>query len=181
MSYQSSFRQYFARFLCPGRYTVLAVCSVIVALFLASTALAQGFQRELKTPEKVSLTIKNPNGRVTVVASDQQQKTVTIQATSPGAPVEEADVHSTVAGARVDIDVRARRGQDRIDITVRIPPRSRVKVEGEAGAVDVMGNVESAEVVTNTGTIHADVPLDNLKFNFLWESKIGRASCRERV
>ena len=143
---------------------------MIVALFVASTTLAQGFERELNTPEKVSLTIKNLNGRVTVVASDQQQKTVTIQATSPGAPVEETDIHSTVSGARVDIEVRARREQDRIDLTVRIPLRSRVKIEGEAGAVDVMGNVESAEVVTNTGTIHADVPLDDLKFNFLWES-----------
>jgi VWFA-related protein len=31
-----------------------------------------------------------------------------------------------------------------------------------------VGNVEEAEVRTNTGTIHADVPLDALKFNFEW-------------
>src|SRR5438128_2316618 len=155
MSYQSLFLQYFARFVRPGKHLLLPGCSVIIiALLLASTTLAQGLERELNTPEKVSLTIKNLNGRVTVVASEPQQKTVTIQATSPGAPVEEADVHSTVSGARVDIEVRARREQDRIDLTVRIPPRSRVKVEGEAGAVDVMGNVKFAEVVTNTGTIH---------------------------
>ncbi|MEP6706706.1 MAG: VWA domain-containing protein [Pyrinomonadaceae bacterium] len=170
MSYQSLFLQYFAGFHRPGKHLLLAGCSVIVALLVASMTLAQGFERELKTPEKVSLTIKNLNGRVTIVASDQQQKTVTIQATSPGTAVEESDVHSAVSGANVDIDVRARRQQDRIDLTVRIPTRSRVKVEGDAGSVDVMGNVESAEVVTNTGTIHADVPLDNLKFNFLWES-----------
>ncbi|HEY3024929.1 MAG TPA: VWA domain-containing protein [Pyrinomonadaceae bacterium] len=170
MSYQSLFLQYVARFLRPGKHSLLPGCSVIIALLVASTTMAQGFERELNTPEKVSLTIKNLNGRVIVVASDQQQKTVTIQATSPGAPVEEADIHSAVSGTRVDVDVRVRRDQDRIDLTVRIPPRSRVKVEGEAGAVDVMGNVESAEVVTNTGTIHADVPLDNLKFKFLWES-----------
>ena len=149
----------------------MAACfSAIAALLLASAALAQGFERELNTAEKVSLTIKNLNGRVTVVASEEQQKKVIIQATSSGVPVEATDVRSTASGGRVDIEVRARREQDRIDITVRIPPRSRVKVEGEAGAVDVMGNVESAEVVTNTGTIHADVPLDNLRFDFLWEA-----------
>jgi len=32
----------------------------------------------------------------------------------------------------------------------------------------VVGNVESASIKTNTGTIHADVPLDALKFDFLW-------------
>src|SRR5207253_4000967 len=38
------------------------------------------------------------------------------------------------------------------------------------GMVDVIGNVEMADVLTNTGTIHADVPLDALKFKFLWQS-----------
>ena len=33
-----------------------------------------------------------------------------------------------------------------------------------------VGNLESAEVTTNTGTIHADVPLEALKFNFLWQA-----------
>src|SRR5258707_1872288 len=36
--------------------------------------------------------------------------------------------------------------------------------------VDVIGDLEAAKVVTNTGTIHADVPLDALKFKFAWES-----------
>jgi VWFA-related protein len=70
----------------------------------------------------------------------------------------------------VEVDVRARREQDRIDLVVRIPSRSKVRVESEAGAVDVVGNVEFAEVKTNTGTIHADVPLDAVKFSFLWEA-----------
>ena len=43
-------------------------------------------------------------------------------------------------------------------------------VEGKAGAVDVIGSVESAVVKTDTGTIHADVPLEQLKFNFVWEA-----------
>jgi VWFA-related protein len=36
--------------------------------------------------------------------------------------------------------------------------------------VDVIGDFEIADVLTNTGTIHADVPLDALKFKFLWQS-----------
>ena len=51
---------------------------------------------------------------------------------------------------------------------MRLPSRSKVRVETQAGAVDIVGNVESAVVSTNTGTIHADVPLEALKFNFIW-------------
>lgn len=58
--------------------------------------------------------------------------------------------------------------RERLDLTVRVPVRARVKVATGEGAVDVVGNVESAEVVTDTGTIRADVPLDALKYRFQW-------------
>ena len=52
----------------------------------------------------------------------------------------------------------------RIDLTVRLARRSRVKIESDSGMVDIIGDFEAAEVSTVTGTIHADVPLDALKF-----------------
>ena len=140
-----------------------------LVLLVACSASAQSVQRELDTPEKVSISIKNRNGRVSVIAADEQKK-VSVGATSAGAPVDPGDVQTVVKGANVDIDVRVRREQDRIDLTVRVPPRSRLKIIGEAGAVDVVGNLEFADVQTNTGTIHADVPLDKLRFNFLWRA-----------
>ena len=36
--------------------------------------------------------------------------------------------------------------------------------------VDVIGDLEVADVITNTGTIHADVPTDALKLKFEWAS-----------
>ena len=66
--------------------------------------------------------------------------------------------------------MRDRREKDRIDVVVHVPARTKVKIESEAGAVDVVGNFESAEVSTNTGTIHADVPLDAVKFDFIWSA-----------
>src|SRR6185295_17271306 len=47
---------------------------------------------------------------------------------------------------------------------------ARVKIESEAGMIDVIGDLASAEVLTNTGTMHADVPTDALKVRFEWES-----------
>ncbi|PYS75253.1 MAG: hypothetical protein DMF66_20005, partial [Acidobacteria bacterium] len=54
--------------------------------------------------------------------------------------------------------------RERIDLVVRVPARTRVLVETEAGAVDVLGNVSDATVKTDTGTIRADVPLDGPRF-----------------
>src|SRR5258706_9790352 len=131
---------------------------------LPTHAQARSYQKELSAGGKTLLTIKNRTGRVSVVASDDEKSKASLQASSSGAAVEPADVN--VSGS--EITVRERR--DRIDLTVHVPKRSRVRVESESGMVDVIGDFETADVITNTGTIHADVPLDALKFKFLWES-----------
>jgi len=146
------------------------VPSLLLLAALCSPAFAQGFKKELEAPEKVSLSVKNADGRVSVVASEDQQKKVSIEAKSAGLPVEPDDVKVETKGSSINIDVRQRGEKDRIDVVVTIPTRSRVNVEGQAGAVDVVGSLESATVKTDTGTIHADVPLDAVKFNFLWEA-----------
>ena len=130
---------------------------------------AQTYRRELDSAEKVSLTVKSRTGRVSVIAQDDQLKKVTIEANSAGA-VDSTDVHVVAKGDNIEIEVRDRGESNRIDVVVRIPSRSRVKVETQAGSVDIVGNVESAEVNTNTGTIHADVPLDAVKFSFVWSA-----------
>src|SRR5690349_3849999 len=147
-----------------------ALSCVLLLAFFSCPALAQGFKQELDTPEKVELTVRNLDGRVSVVASDTQQKKVTVDAKSAGAPVEPGDVKVEAKGSSILVDVRPRGEKNRIDVVVTIPVRSKVNVDGKAGAVDVVGNVESAVVKTDTGTIHADVPLDALKYDFVWEA-----------
>ncbi|HYK21180.1 MAG TPA: VWA domain-containing protein [Pyrinomonadaceae bacterium] len=146
---------------------------VPLALLLAalcSTAVAQSYKQEIEAPDRVSLSVKNLDGRVSILASEEQQKKVTIEAKSLGATIVPEDVKVASKGGEVVIDVRPRGEKDRIDLVVTIPTRSKVAVEGQAGAVDVVGSVESAVVKTDTGTIHADVPLEALKFNFVWEA-----------
>jgi VWFA-related protein len=134
------------------------------------SALAQGSKQELEVPEKLSVSIKNLEGRVSVIASAELEKKMTVEAKSTGNPITEEDVKVDSKGSRVSINVRPRRDKNRIDLTVQVPQRTRIEIEGQAGAVDVVGNVESAFVKTDTGTIHAEVPLDALKFDFLWEA-----------
>jgi VWFA-related protein len=147
---------------------VVAVTALLLFTAAFDSVCAQSYSRELETSDKLSLTVKSQNGRVSVIASDDQVKKVSIEASSAGAAVDSTNVHAVAKGGAVDIEVRDRNEKNRIDLIVRLPSRSKVKVETQAGSVDIVGNVESAEVVTNTGTIHADVPLEALKFNFMW-------------
>lgn len=165
-----------ARFLAVSARTYsiknpVCIFGLMLWLAVASGAVsAQSYQREVETPEKVSLSVRNINGRVSVIASEEQQKRVTIEATSSDRPVDSTDVTIEAKSGSVDIEVRDRGDKDRIDLVVRIPVRSKARVESESGAIDIVGNLEGAEVTTNTGTIHADVPLEALKFSFLWHA-----------
>jgi VWFA-related protein len=152
------------------RQLSLALASAALLAVFSCSALAQGFKQELEAPEKVELTVRNLDGRVSVVSSAEQQKKVTVDARSAGDLIAPDDVKVEAKGAHFTIDVRPRGEKNRIDVVVTIPVRSKVEVEGKAGAVDVIGNVESALVKTDTGTIHADIPLEFVKFDFVWEA-----------
>jgi VWFA-related protein len=153
---------------CPGFFRPIVALVIAAAVFISLPVQtnAQSYERDFSVGSKPSLTIKNRNGRVSVVTADDQKDKALLQASSPGAPVEPKDI-SISGGAIV---VRERGPADRIDLVVRVPARTRVKVESESGMVDVVGDLAMAEVATNTGTIHADVPLDDVKFKFLWQA-----------
>ena len=135
----------------------------ILALIPTKTP-AQAYERELNTSAKALLMIKNRTGRVSVIASDDEKSRSSLKASSTGGSIEPSDI--TVSANQIVVRERPYR----IDLTVRVPKRSRIRIESDSGMVDVIGDFEAAEVLTNTGTIHADVPLDALKFKFAWES-----------
>ena len=154
----------------PRNTKLLVLFSLLLLPAAFTSVSAQSYHTELETGEKVSLTVKSRSGRVSVVAVEDLKQKVSIEATSAGAPVSATDLHTEGKNGALNIEVRDRRDPDRIDLIVRIPSRSKVTVDTEAGSVDIVGNVESATVSTNTGTIHADVPLDAVKFAFVWSA-----------
>lgn len=174
MFYGESFAHFMPRSVSSQRLSIstLFIATLAVCFAFVTIGFGQSFtyQRELDTPETVSVSIKNRDGRVTVIASDELQKKALVEGSSGGAAVGDTDIMVTPAGSKIVIDVKQRAEKDRIDIIVRVPVRSKVEVESLAGAVSVVGNVESAVVRTDTGTIHADVPLENLKYDFVWEA-----------
>src|SRR5438132_14190691 len=104
---------------------------IFAAVLLCSTSLirAQTYERELNTSAKTLLTIKNRNGRVSVIASDNEKDKSSLKATSTGAHVEPGDI--TVSTNEIVVRERPYR----IDLTVRVPRRARVRVESESGMV----------------------------------------------
>jgi len=145
--------------------TLFAIPALLALVSLTPLpARAQVYEKDLSAGGKSLFTIINRTGRVSVIASDSEKDKSSLQATSTGAPVAAGDL--IVSGNEITVRERPYR----IDLTVHVPKRSRVKIESETGMVDVIGDLELAEVITNTGTIHADVPTDALKLKFQWES-----------
>lgn len=56
----------------------------------------------------------------------------------------------------------------RIDLKITMPSRLQLKVSTEEGEVRVAGDIRSLEVLTDTGTIAADVPTDNVRYKLRW-------------
>ncbi|HVF50511.1 MAG TPA: VWA domain-containing protein [Pyrinomonadaceae bacterium] len=166
-------------------FSTTLLWSLICCTACAVSSFAQtSFERNLDAPERVEITIRNPHGRVSVAASEEQKRGVALRAESARASLAERDLQTSVKGGTVTVEVARetrpgtpskdeaaqtrRRESERIDLFVRVPLRARVRVETEGGAVDISGNVEAAEVTTDTGTIRADVPLDSLKYSLQW-------------
>jgi VWFA-related protein len=144
--------------------SLFLIIALAFSLATSRTSQAQAYEKELSASGKASFTIKNRTGRISVIASDNEKDKSSLKATSTGGSVQASDI--TVSGNEIVVRERPYR----IDLTVRVPKRSRVKIESETGMVDVIGDLEVADVTTNTGTIHADVPTDALKLKFEWAS-----------
>jgi Ca-activated chloride channel family protein len=168
------------------QYRVPSALSLLILLLFcaAPAARAQLYEHETDvTGPEPAVRVRNRTGRVSVFAEEGRTK-VSVRATTTGMAVGEKEVRVGRDGGAVSINVgrgdeKASDGRkvtpnllqverERIDVVVRVPARTRVRVETEAGAVDLSGKVAEAVVTTDTGTIRADVPLDSLRYHFRW-------------
>jgi len=79
-----------ASFIRPQSRTMKSTAAIGLLLLIAAfdSVSAQNYTREMDTAAKVSLSVKSRNGRVQVIASDDQVKKITIEASSPGTLVD---------------------------------------------------------------------------------------------
>ncbi len=135
-------------------------------LGLASPLLAssQELARALTLGEGSTIEIINKSGKVGVTAT----ATGFGFTASSAKGVAESEIKVISAGGRTQITVNSTDRQKRIDLVIKVPERSTVKVETAAGAVDVSGNFAVVEAKTDTGTISMDVPDDELRYHMQW-------------
>ena len=152
-----------------GKITILFVFICAVASMIA----AQNIQRDFTLKQGGSVEIINRLGRVEAVAeaakTDESgeiiiDEKVILSANSAA----ENELKITAANGKIKIEVLPTDAKKRIDLSLKIPERARLKIETGAGEAMIVGNFEEVEIKTETGTIAADIPTENVKYDFVW-------------
>lgn len=143
-----------------------------VIIFLAISSNAQGLKRDLVFAKSATIEIVNNFGRIDVLAEKEETEN---QTTNKGfltaksdKTIAESEIKITNLNGKFLVEVAPFNAKERIDLSVIIPERTRLKIQTNDGEVRVSGDFAMIEVKTETGTISADVSLENLNYNFTW-------------
>lgn len=137
---------------------ILAACSLI------STS-AQ-VTREVSAGKNGVFEIVNRHGKVEVSAvAVAEGETLKSELTATGnSPIASDEI--VTDASRIEVKPKSR--NNRVDLTIRVPERSKLKITTLDGEVRIIGDLASVNVTTETGTIAADVPTEDLKYELLW-------------
>ncbi|MEO7673996.1 MAG: VWA domain-containing protein [Pyrinomonadaceae bacterium] len=155
------------------------ILTIFAGVVLFTAAQAQELNRVLTITTGGRIDVINRYGRVdaftrdaepgdsasSVAARKTSQLSITAASTSA---IPSNDVKIVANGGDVRIEVEPADPKRRIDISISMPPGMKVKVETREGEVRITGDILSAEVVTDTGTIAADVPTIDLEYGLFW-------------
>lgn len=151
-----------------GKIVFLTAFSLFAFLFTN----AQTFQKNLDLTKGAKIEIVNKYGRVEIAAekTDEEKESIAKSFLTAKSikPVSENEIKITVLDGTVFVEVAPADKRQRIDLTLQVPERTNLKIQTDEGEVIIAGDFAAVEVVTETGTIAADVPLENLKYNFVW-------------
>ena len=158
---------------------MMKIFALFLTLFCVLTVQAQTFEREFTLTENGSISITNLYGRVSIVSIENNEKAenneeepevkVEPVKTILSAPnVKESDLKITNSNNRLEIVTAPTDPRTRIDLTLKIPAKMRLKIETGNGEVRVEGDIESAEIKTESGTIAVNVLLEDVRYDFVW-------------
>mgnify|MGYP002381962499 CR=1 FL=1 len=143
---------------------------VILLVISTSAVFGQGFQKDFKFKSNGAIEITNLYGRVKIEAKEfkEGEDSKTLLITQGSKTFTEKDFEITASETKLKINVKPQSSKTRLDLTLQVPERVNLKIETEEGEVSIDGNIASAEVFTDTGTIATNIPLENLKYEFTW-------------
>ena len=144
-------------------FLIFAACAVV-------TSVNGQVRRELSISTGASIEIINRYGKVEVVAVPEE----TVQAGSLIAngktPLAENELDISDAKGSLRIEAKPSGRGNRVDISLTVPERTKLKITTLDGEVRVTGDLEAVEATTETGTISAEVPTNEVKYDLIWRS-----------
>ncbi len=156
------------------------IAGMLLIFFTAAVlGAAQQLSRSFAITAGARIEIVNLAGKVDVQTNNKPERAagssdsahvsdqMLITASSPE-PIAESDIKITSSSSSVQVQVRPSDVKKRIDLSIALPPRMRVKVETTEGEVRIAGDLISMEVRTRTGTIAADVPTAFVSYMLRW-------------
>ncbi len=157
----------------------LAVFSAIAFICQFGTASGQTAVREIAVRPGTTIAVTNRYGRVDAIAKPYDEPAPEDATKQPGSGKILLTATPTVSDSEIKVgedrgillvEVIPSTPNKRIDLALVLPSRSKLVIVTLAGEIRVSGDLESLEARTDTGTIAANVPTDNLIYRFLWSS-----------
>ncbi len=140
-------------------------------LILSLTIFAQAQLSDRNFPIKTGGTVEVINlfGRIDVQASEEKENEVSLKIDS-SENLSDKELKIENSNGKLKIEILPSKTDTRVDLTLQVSLRLKVRLVTNEGQIRVSGNFEEAEAESNTGTIYADVPLEDLKYKFLWSA-----------
>lgn len=142
---------------------------VLVTLFLvmAAGAFAQQFDQTYPVAAAEEISVVNEFGKISVTALPEGSSSATLRAVSAKAFSRSEIVVASRKG-KVSIEVSPSSPQARIDLELAAPARSLVKLASREGEIRFSGDFREISAQTSSGTVIADLPIENLRYKFIW-------------
>ncbi len=139
---------------------------LIFSTIVLSTCLAVAGQSVTREIGGSSFHIINKYGRVAVKTEPDIDGKASMAKLSADSAKGVSDSEIKIANGV--ITVAASDSRKRVDVSLTVPERSTLRIETTAGTIEVSGNFAAIDARSDTGTIAADVPPDDISYFFQW-------------
>ncbi|MCU0238756.1 MAG: VWA domain-containing protein [Pyrinomonadaceae bacterium] len=140
---------------------------VFFVLLLAISVNGQTLQKEFSFKQGNLLEVVNLNGKVLVTADEKFTDKILLEAQS-NKQITESEIIAITTNNKVTLNIGNAKLPKRIDISIKIPIQSSVKIKTNEGEVILTGKISNAEILTETGTIATDIPIKTVNYQLWW-------------
>lgn len=151
------------------KYFSQAVFYLLIISGLTVFAQTQISERKFSLKPGGTVEVKNLFGRIDIQTNEDYENNVTLKIDSDE-NLSESELKINNSAGKIKIEIIPQKFDSRVDLTLQIPVRSKVQLETDKGQIRLSGDFDEANAESNTGTIYADVPLQDVKYKFLWSA-----------